>query len=337
MTEHRMPIHPKTLLFGLISLACGVGVAGAPARAGIFLIDPTGSHGVGQQVGGLDFGVGNTLFEQGITKLRAFGSGGGPQTISVLYQATLAGLINPGGTTVVPPGLNRSGGFEITAVAQMNFDVRSVSFSRPGDSTSDITTATFAISPSQPGSFFRLYAGAFNANNLAGTGFDDGHLILDSKPNFTTNGAATFTTRLDRTTGTAMTTSFDNFGANDYLGMQSLIRTGSLVVTSQIDFLDDDYFRSPSSVLKTINFNTTLVSPYNETNPSQQFLGHHPSIGSVDGRTGPDFEMQSDANLAVVPEPSSMVLAGLGAAGLLLASSRRRAKAQGGPRNPCAS
>jgi len=315
----------KILLFGLVTWACGVGVAVTPAQADYFQFDPTGSHGAGQQVGGFDFSVGNTFFQQGITKLRAFGSGGTPQTISVTYQATLAGLISPGGTTVVPSGLNRSGGFEITAVAQLNFDVRSVSFANPGDSSSDINMATLANSPSQQGNFFRLYAGAVDADNLAGTGFDSGQMILDAKPILSADGSATFTTRIDRTTGVAMTTQFDKFGADNFSALQTVIRTGSLVVTSQIDYLNEDYFRSVLPT-KWITFNTTLTSPYNTTNPSKQFLGYDPSLGSVNGRTGPDYVVQADGNLFAVPEPSSMILTGIGVVGLLC-SWRRRVEA----------
>lgn len=309
----------RMLLFGLVACAAGIGPAGAPARADYFQFDPNGTQGAGLSIGGFDFSVGNTLLQKGIDQLRS----SNPQPITVYYQATLAGLISPGGTTIVPSGLNRPGGFEITAVAKLNLDVASVTFAKPGDRTSDIDMATFVLSPNQQGSFFRLFSGPTVASNLAGTGFDSGKLVLEAKPFSTLDGSATFTSRIDRTTSTGMTSRMDQFGPDNFNNMQSVVRSGSMAVTSSIDYANPDFFRSPLPT-PWITFNTTLTSPFNTTNPSQQFLGYNPALGTVNGRNGPDTVLQSDGNLYVVPEPSAMVLTGLGLAGLVAA--RRRAR-----------
>ena len=99
------------------------------------------------------------------------------KTFQLDYQATVADLLNANGLPVVPPGMTTS--FQLTTVGSFTEIVTSLNSSG--------TLATFAAAPTQSSnSFFEMYYNpAVVANSLAGTGFNQGTLILSGKPSIT--------------------------------------------------------------------------------------------------------------------------------------------------------
>src|SRR5262245_58624165 len=81
---------------------------GRQLLASTILFNPTGSASTQPiSIGGFDFAPGNTLAVSSLPL--AVG-----KTYQLDYQATLAGVIDPNGITMFPPGLNTT--YQITAV-----------------------------------------------------------------------------------------------------------------------------------------------------------------------------------------------------------------------------
>jgi len=310
----------RATLVGLVASAVLGGVGVPVVRADLFTFDPDGDGPVTPTdidptglSGGLDFSTGSVLFRDGVARL-ADGPG---QTFQAYFQTTLAGPINTNGDTIIPPGMNRT--FEITAVASITFEVV--------NSLNGGGLATFRVASQQSSeSFFDLYFDtSANANNLAGTGFADGQRILSATPFFSpgVDYLGNYTTRT--VPDSELPTLDPAFGTN-----LTLIRSGSLTLTAEVRTFDRTYFVDE---VQRITFNTTLTTPFNTTNASRQFWdgsGFVPStIGMINGRTGPDILFQADGNLAVtlVPEPSALVLFGLGTGLIGIAVRRRRRSA----------
>ena len=157
--------------------------------ASIITFNPTGTPATQPiSIGSFDFAPGNSL-STGALPL-AVG-----KTIQLHYQATLADVIDSSGNAVVPPGLNTT--YQITAVASFTEVVTSLSATG--------AVATFALAPTQaPNSFFELYYNpAVVANNLAGTGFNVGTLILAGTPDpsLTNSGSFALASGRDRESG----------------------------------------------------------------------------------------------------------------------------------------
>jgi hypothetical protein len=284
--------------WGIAALAVGV-MAGHISAASI-TFDPDGAAPANppQTINGLDWAVGNTL-ATGINPLTV------GATFQQYYQATLAGVINPQGFTVAPTGLNSN--FEITAVMSATQLVTSVS--TLGGSTS----VTYQLAPVQSAnSFFEIwYDPGRDANNLTGTGFNNGTRIYVGGPNPAKvslgNYAASTAIEL-----------FDQFGADNYGGKQSVVGTGGLTDDNTVAARDASFFITD---IASMAFNTSKVTPFKEVDPSQLFAGVAggappaivPIIGNPVGFSSdaPDIQFQSDANVTFtpVPEPGGMLLA----------------------------
>jgi len=307
----------------LTGLACAVLVAlpGPSARADLFPFDPGGTgnpNALGQNIGGFDFSVGNLLLKDGISAQATPGT-----VFQAYYQATVAGLIGSSGTDLNDPNLNRT--YEFTAVGSLT--LRS------------LAGGVFQVAAAQSSeSFFRLYydnqsmAGTTLANNLTGTGFADGKAILEATPFLANSGSLANYTVLP-----SAPAPLDQFGPNDWGNVQTLSRVGSLVFSSLVDSssVDANFFPEPK-LIRSIELNTTNTTPFNTTDPSHLFTSRSgstfaPNIGTINGMAGmggTDILIQADGNLSVsaVPEPSSVVLIGLGLGGLLLVWRRRTAR-----------
>lgn len=196
------------------------------------------------------------------------------------------------------------------------------------------------------------------ANDITGTGYGDGLLILEGSINAGGTGVfnnATIAAFLANPGafpfGPVATSNLDSFVNNDKPGIYSHDGNGSSTVTVDVTYADASFFKSPvTSLLVDLNETTNLASPFVQANPSEQIVGQTPvygvgayldvngdvQFGAVNGApcrdTGGatcDFHFQSDSATSfaarTVPEPGSLAIAG---AGLALMSLIRRRKSK---------
>jgi hypothetical protein len=281
-----------------LAIALALSAVSASHAGSVIQFDPNGTAGA-NALGVLQFdeAPGNVL---AVTSLRPGGNGGlvdGP--FRILYQAKMSTLRDADNDVVAVPGLTTPG--ELTIVALFNEVGNQV----------NANTATFSTDTDQTGSFVRIYYDtARNANDLAGTGFADGTLIYEGLVQ-RANGGGSFTQ-----TGTLG--AFDQAGTNNYPGVRSVIGAGGSNLVTTTSFQNSNFFVTDIANA-AFTFNTSNETPFRAVNPSRRFFdGTASNIGAINGRTGPDFQFQSDATssfeLVAVPEPASLAMAGLAVA-----------------------
>ena len=262
--------------------------------ASIITFNPTGTPATQPiSVGSFDFAPGNSLSVNSLPL--AVG-----KTIQLDYQAVLADVIDSQGQTVIPPGLNTT--YQITAVASFTEVVTDAS----------PTAVKFALAPTQsPNSFFELYYNpAVVANNLAGTGFNVGTLILAGKPDPSLTNSGNFVLATDAS-GNPVILPFDLFDTNNYPGIQSVTGVGSAQVSADVSSFDPAFFITP---VIQLSFNTSTTTPFRATDPSALFVGLPggvppnvtPNIGTINGVNGTDFQFSSDANNSFIAAPTTI-------------------------------
>jgi hypothetical protein len=281
---------------------------GSSAWAGDILFNPTGGASSPDMIiAGIDPAPGNALAVGSIPLTPG-------STFQLDFQASVSGLIDPGGLTVTPPGLTSS--YQLTTVGSFTEVVTSLS--------ADGVVATFALAPTQgPNSFFELYYNpAVVANNLAGTGFNVGTLILAGTPATTAASIGIFS--LSTSGGAPVTTPFDQFLSDHYPGVITVAGSGSALLSADVTYFNPAFFKTP---LSQITFNSSLVTPFAQVSPSALFTGLAggaapnvtPNIGTINGVNGTDFQLQADANFSfkAVPEPAGIIQASIGLFGVL--------------------
>lgn len=297
-------------LIASIAMAIGLIAAAGQAQATslITINDGTGSYAVSA----FDWNPGSAV-AVGAVPIATFPNS---TDFTLLYQATLGNYLGASSNIITGTGLNTN--YEITVVA---------GFQETGTLIGG--NANFALK-SGGTNFFQIYMdSAMNSNALAGTGYNDGTLILSGTV-VSSNGTFLVTD----TNGVT----FDQSANGNQWGTQLTVSgTGATSLTAQVDTQDLSFFTSSINFLiADLFFNTSNVDPFQQVDPSQQFvsdasgtpyvvydgttstLGDVNGLGGTAGTVGKDFEFQSDANTSfqVVPEPTTMLLSGLGMLGL---------------------
>jgi hypothetical protein len=189
-------------------------------------------------------------------------------------------------------------------------------------------TTRFVLAASQTAnSFVEVYYDPNqNANPLAGTGYNDGLLILQATPTAAQPNTGVFS---DAAPQPNPLPNFDGFGANNYANagpggtnITSIVNAGGTKLSAVITYVNSTFFVAPTGgdagrqlhVGDIINFDLGHSASFDKIDPSHLFAGVKnagtgggpapavmPALGSVNGTSGPDFQIQAIAASAVSP------------------------------------
>ncbi|MEJ2254114.1 MAG: PEP-CTERM sorting domain-containing protein [Nitrospirota bacterium] len=273
-----------------------------------------------------DWNVGNALAD-GVLPEGDVPTSPDTQPFTLYYQATLGNFLDVNGDPITGTGLNDS--YEITVIAA--FGEVATSFGGP--------TANFFFDPTNETNYAQMYIDDINANNLAGTGFDDGTLLLDGTviPEDATGSVFTsgnfsadlVDTNADTIPDSKNVAQFDQFNDDDYPGVGTVTGSGTTTVVVDVDetSVNGDFLSptSPFLFFMELLTNTSQVDPFLQQDPSGQFWDEmasmfiSPTFGDCSGGGIPcepghgftlvngsttegetvDFQFQADANSAV--------------------------------------
>jgi hypothetical protein len=217
---------------------------------------------------------------------------------NVFAQAKLGTFVTPGNVAVLPI----TGEFTLVASFQ---------------EVAGIGGATAVLGALPGGSVQIYFDNVADSNQLAGTGYNDGTLILQGS---IVSGTGAFTDLSRLLPGAFPDVPLDNFGANNYPGVLTHQGNGSNSLNIDVSFADPNFFLSNVTSL-TIDAQDTgnLAVPFNQANPAALVGGQAPvrGTGNVNGGDCPgtcDFQFQTDNSTTFnsVPEPGSLALIALG-------------------------
>jgi hypothetical protein len=274
------------------------------ASASTIPFDPDGPGGnPTYAISSFDFLPGNAIFRN----LGDIVTPRNGQTTTHYLQATLGNLLGPNNEAINPPGMNSV--FQLNVV--FGFDaVANV------HANGSFLNTSYALAANPTTAYFKIYYNDTPANfadDLAGTGFDVGQVILSG----TVSSASGVFSRLN-----SGTTLFDEFGADNYSGLQTYRVSGGASLVIDNVLTNNAFFPLVTSHVNVTLFNNSDVTPFDGVNPSGLFQANAaafvPNLGGLNG-AGPDFQLQSDSNSSFevvpnqyVPEPSSFVLSIIG-------------------------
>ena len=180
----------------------------------------------------------------------------GQATFQLDYQAFVPALIGANGQDFTPPGLGST--YQLTVVGSFTEVVTGL--------YANGTVATFSMAASQSNSFFELYYNSsVVANNLAGTGFNVGTLVIAGTPATNLPSESVFSL-----SSSGSTQPFDQFDQNNYAGIQSVVGSGALMLWANTTYYNPAFVGTPISEMA---FNFSLVTPFDEVDPSRLFVG----------------------------------------------------------------
>jgi hypothetical protein len=276
-------------------------------KAGPIQFNPSGGVSTPTyNITGLGFGAGNGV------AINAIPPGGGltvGETFTFLYQTHLTSLTGPNAPAAVP-GLNST--FQITEVATLTETVTAVSTSN------GTTTAVFALAPNAANNISIYENNAVVFSDANGTGFTSGIKIMSLNP--TSYNPSQFS-------NSGGTTTFNQTGAGNNSGTGLAVNgSGSTSINSGVGPYNSSYFVTPGLASSLISSNLTTY--FDSVSPATTFFnGYMPTIGAVNGSSGPDIEFQISGftqSFTPVPEPASIIMSLMGLGGMTMIARRRR-------------
>lgn len=243
-----------------------------------------------------------------------------PTSFDLLYQASLSSFLDSNTNLVTGTGLGTD--YEITIISKQTEQGFFVT-------AGTVNVALFTLDTSAT-NYIEIYyddltdASGLQSNSLAGTGYDDGTLLMSG---IVVNSSGGFNVNLSDGI-----VNLDGHINNDYIGTGTLIGNGATTSDIEIDptTVNSTLFSPSGALLMSLDmfFNTSQITPFLQVDPSAQVLGVTPVLGDgvgswtkVNGMTSStgaaDFQFQADANASfshntVVPEPSGFLLIGFG-------------------------